>query len=148
MVSPAEIRSRVLEQHATLREKIETIETLARDAASGAAGASELDAEFEALLLGLQAHMRFEDRVLPEVLREADAWGEERVARFHAEHAQQRIMIQTLLDTAGERTGLERALRALGFCALLQRDMVAEESVFLHEHVLRDDPIAIAPEPE
>jgi len=42
----------------------------------------------------------------------------------------------------------ERVLLALGFCTLLRKDMEAEEGVFLDEHVLRDDPIAISPEPE
>lgn len=146
--TPGEIRLRVLEQHKTIRDQLDGLETLAAAVASGRADDGNLSNDLEGLLGLLQTHMRFEDRVLPGVLREADAWGEERVARFHDEHTQQRKMIQNLLDVVGERAELERALLALGFCSLLRKDMEGEETIFLGEDVLRDDPIAVHPEPE
>ncbi len=147
-VLPSEIRQRVLEQHKTIRDRVESIEDLACSVAAAGADYGELIRGLESLLSVLRTHMRFEDQVLSDALREADAWGEERVERFYADHTQQRKMIQNLVDVVAQRGDLERALLALGFCALLRRDMEGEEQVFLSDQVLRDDPVTIQPEPE
>lgn len=146
--SPSEVRQRVLEQHKTIRDRLDGLEALALAVASARSDSGNLAEDLEGLLSLLQTHMRFEDQVLPDVLREADAWGEERVKRFHAEHKEQRKLIQSLLDVVAQRGDVECALLALGFCTLLRKDMEGEESVFLHEDVLRDDPLAVYPEPE
>ncbi len=145
---PSEVRRRVLEQHKTIRDRVEALETLALRIAGGSVDPADIAAELKHLLSLLGTHMRFEDRVLPELLREADAWGDARVERFNAEHTQQRAMIENLVEVVSQRADWECALLALGFCALLRADMVAEERIFLAEDVLRDDPIAVQPEPE
>jgi hypothetical protein len=147
-VQPSEIRRRVLEQHKTIRERVAALEELALAVGSGRADYGDLPGAFEGVLSLLGTHMRFEDGVLPTLLFDADAWGESRVARFHADHLQQQKIIQNLLDVVAQRGDLERALLALGFCSLLRKDMDYEERVFLSEEVLRDDPVVIHPEPE
>ena len=143
---PAEVRRRVLEQHKTIRDRLVRLEDVAHQVFAERPSAAALRGEFERLLDLLGTHMRFEDSVLPGVLEASDAWGDVRVARFHDEHRRQREFIADLLETISRRDLDEVALLALGFAALLRRDMEIEERVFLDEDLLRDDPVVVEQE--
>ena len=144
--APSEIRRRVLEQHKAIRDRVADLEASAYRVAAGESPASPLRRDLERILSLLGTHMNFEDSVLPELLQRSDAWGEERLARYRQDHSQQRGMIRDLLDAVGARDRVEVALLALGFVALLRRDMEFEERVFLGEDVLRDGPVVVGQE--
>ncbi len=145
---PSEIRRRVLEQHKTIRDRIDAIDEQALAIASDDDGGEGLLSALEDLLGILETHMRFEESVVPDLLREADAWGDVRVGRFHADHCAQRAVIERLRTALSTRGDVECALLALGFGTLLRNDIAFEESAFFAEEILRDDPVAISPEPE
>jgi hemerythrin-like domain-containing protein len=141
---PSEVRARVLSDHDELRGRLDRLERVALAASSGDS-AEALRPEAEAFLDRLAIHMSWEDLHLVPVLREADSWGEERIARFAEEHREQREMLEYVLrelhDAGRPETVVAR--KVLDLVALLRADMEEEESVFLDERILRDDPIAI-----
>ena len=145
---PSEIRRRVLEQHKTIRDRVDAIEEKALAAVARDEDGDGLLSALEDLLGILETHMRFEESVVPDLLLEADAWGEVRVGRFHADHCAQRTLIERLRVALSTRGEMESALLALGFGTLLRNDIAFEEKAFFAEEILRDDPVAIAPEPE
>jgi iron-sulfur cluster repair protein YtfE (RIC family) len=141
---PSDVRQRVLSDHEELRGRLDRLERLARAVATGA-GPRELRAEAEALLDRLAIHMSWEDLYLVPVLREADGWGDARTARFADEHREQRELLEYVLRSLHDanRPGPVVASNVLDLVSLLRADMVDEESAFLDERLLRDDPIAI-----
>ena len=145
-MKPSEIRDRVLHDHGSLRQRVEEVEHLAEQViGSGQSPVGRLRQAATELLNALITHMAWEDRYLVPALRDADAWGPERVARFEAEHEQQRHHLQSLLS------GLENqrqpaaflASRVLEWLNELHADMQEEEEAFLDKRVLRDDVIGI-----
>ena len=72
----------MLEQHQAIRDRVDALEDLAGAIAASGTDHEGLAGELRHMLSLLETHMRFEDRVLPDLLREADAWGDVRVERF------------------------------------------------------------------
>jgi len=143
---PSEVRARVLADHEQLRDRLNRIERLARQArAHQAPSPSDLRGEAEALLDRLAIHMHWEDRHLVPVLREADGWGDVRVERFAQEHREQRELLEYVLRELHDSRRPEGVVagKVLDLVALLRLDMEEEESAFLDERLLRDDPVAI-----
>jgi iron-sulfur cluster repair protein YtfE (RIC family) len=143
-MDPSQVRERVLADHRALRHMLERVEVLARHVLQGKHTAVEkLDGQVRTLDERMREHMALEERILVPALRQADAWGKERVERFHAEHERQRKILASLWrdspDDAGH--GMKLALLAWGLVRLLQEDMADEERVSLNADVLRDDPI-------
>jgi len=143
---PTEVREYVLADHEALREQLNRIERLAGEVRAGQAPSpSGLRGEAEALLDRLAVHMHWEDRHLVPVLREADSWGDVRVERFAREHREQRELVEYVLRELHDAHRPEDVVagKVLDLVALLRGDMEEEESAFLDEHLLRDDPVAI-----
>jgi hypothetical protein len=141
---PSTIRERILCDHAVLRRMLSRIEVLARSVLEGRNGfGQELLLQAGALEATLRDHLELEERILVPALLEADAWGPQRVERFHVEHARQREIMDALWRThpLGERPTLEVALVVWGFARLLRGDMASEERISLNANVLRDDPL-------
>jgi len=143
---PSEIRRRVLADHEELRDRLNRIERLAHRArAPHGPSPSGLRGEAEALLDRLAIHMHWEDRYLIPVLREADGWGEVRVDRFARDHREQRELLEYVLRELHDPRRPEGVVagKVLDLVALLREDMAEEESAFLGQRLLRDDPVAI-----
>lgn len=142
---PSEVRTRVMADHEELRGRLDRLERLALAAAAGDDEPTELRNEAEGFLDRLSIHMGWEDLHLVPVLREADSWGEVRIERFDKEHREQRELLEYVLRELHDRARPETvvARKVLDLVALLRADMEEEESVFLDERILRDDPIAI-----
>ena len=143
---PSEVRERVLADHEELRHRLGPIERMARAVlAQQPCSPSALRQETEALLDRLAIHMRWEDLHLVPVLREADGWGDVRIDRFAKEHLEQRELLEYILRQLhdDDRPDDVMARNVVDFAALLRADMDDEESVFLDERVVRDDPVAI-----
>ncbi len=140
---PSAVRERILSDHAVLRGMLSRIEVLARSVLEGRDGRDqELLRQAGALEGTLRAHLELEERILVPALLEADAWGPQRVERFHVEHARQREIMDALwrAHPLSERPTLEVALVVWGFARLLRVDMASEERISLNANVLRDDP--------
>jgi hemerythrin-like domain-containing protein len=143
---PSEVRRRVLTDHEALRARLEEIEDLVVVVEEGGAE-RELSLRMRAVefLDALERHMQWEERHLVPVLRDSDAWGPERVERFHHEHREQREVLRHILAILGDRdrpaTLVARGIR--DFAVLMRADMEDEESVFLDPRVVRDDVVAI-----
>ncbi|MGH0031061.1 MAG: hemerythrin domain-containing protein [Myxococcota bacterium] len=145
-MEPSEVRQKVLNDHQGLRGRLEGVERLARGVAEGeSAQVEELRREATELLRVLTAHMSWEDSYLGPALREADAWGPERVARFDQDHVQQRREIEELLErlSDGRQPASPLARRVLEWIRDLYADMREEEAAFLDPNVLRDDVVGI-----
>ena len=145
-MEPSEVRRRVLKDHDMLRGRIESLERLAERAVSGARVTSDaLRTSATELLAALRTHMAWEDRYLAPALRDADAWGPERVAQFARDHRQQRADIEHLLESLADREepGAFLASRLLDWIHELHADMLDEEQAFLDPRVLRDDVVGI-----
>lgn len=143
---PSEVRDRVLSDHAALRARLEHLEQLADHAATRRGADPEgLRAGAEALLATLREHMRWEDRFLLPLLRDADGWGDERARRFEAEHAEQREVLGLLSGDLREGSRPPRVVAAhlLDLIEGLRLDMDEEERVFLDPCVVRDDVVGI-----
>jgi len=142
---PSEVRKRVLADHEELRGRLDRLERLRLAAAAESDDAHALRDEAESFLDRLAIHMGWEDLHLVPVLREADSWGEVRIERFAREHRAQRELLEYVLRELHDRGRPEPvvARRVLDLVALLRADMEDEESVFLDERILRDDPIAL-----
>lgn len=144
---PSEVRRRILADHEALRARLDEIDDLVT-VVEGHGGERELSLRMRALELleALECHMQWEDRHLVPVLQEScDAWGPDRVERFHTDHREQREVLRHLLRILGDRArpaGLvARGVR--DFVLLLRSDMDEEEGFFLDPRVVRDDVVAI-----
>ncbi len=140
---PSAVRGRILSDHAVLRGMLSRIEVLARSVLEGRDGfGRELLQQASALEAALRAHLELEERILVPALLAADAWGPQRVERFHVEHARQREIMDALwrAHPLSERSTLDVALVVWGFARLLRADMASEERSSVNASVLRDDP--------
>jgi iron-sulfur cluster repair protein YtfE (RIC family) len=145
IMEPSEVRRRVLRDHQSLCQRVEQVESLAEEVIGGGQAPDGLCEATGELLRALTDHMSWEDRHLVPALRDADAWGPERVARFEAEHLQQRTQLAELLEGLEDRSQPPQALahRVLEWLSDLHADMDEEESAFLDRDLLRDDVIGI-----
>ncbi len=127
--------------HVILRRMLERLEVRARRVLQQRGRRpSGLYDDLRVLQERLRRHFELEERILVPTLRATDAWGAERVAQFHEEHARQREIMDGF-SRAPARTPVELALMAWGFVRLMLEDMAEEEKISLNERVLRDDPI-------
>lgn len=141
----AEMRERLLRDHAALRRRVERVETLSRGALSSASGIQELRAEARELIRALEQHMSWEDEHLLAVLADVDEWGPERAQRMQADHREQRELLRyatSVLDDPSRAIEL-LARTTLDLARLLQDDMEDEEQAVLDPAVLRDDVVGI-----
>ncbi|MCC6999440.1 MAG: hemerythrin domain-containing protein [Deltaproteobacteria bacterium] len=143
---PSEAREELLSQHAELRRLLSLAATLAgqvlADAAAGTPSPSDLP-ELHRLLARLQSalsdHNKSEESLLEPMLRDADAWGPQRVARMVEEHKGEHSAFRKALE--GE--DLDVAARLPELAEELEAHMLAEERTFLSAGVLRDDCIVV-----
>ena len=140
---PSQVRERILSDHRALRGLLDRVEVLAHELLEGRTSAArELREQTRVLEERLREHMALEERILAPALRQADAWGSERVQHFRDDHERQRGVLEQVWRARDDsRGGLEFALIAWGLVRLLREDMASEERISLNERVLRDDPI-------
>lgn len=105
----------------------------------------QLRSEGEEIGRALERHICWEDRNLVPVLRDADAWGSERVARLRADHSRQRCSLSALLTRLrDERRSPEHlAKELLALARRLDRDLLRERREALTANVVRDDVVSI-----
>lgn len=142
---PSQVRRRVLEDHANLRNLLAELDALARETLSGEQLLGPLRERAEALLARLAEHMRWEDRYLSQALCEADAWGRERAGVLEREHREQRAFLRDAVERLRdeERPAPMLARELADLVERLRRDMQEEEQDLLDERVLRDDVVGV-----
>jgi hypothetical protein len=143
-MQPSEVRRRILDDHAGLRQRLQRLEALAAEPLSDRRAAT-LRAEGLSLLEVLQEHMRWEDLYLAPALRDADAWGEERAAKLAADHLEQREVLAEVVARLEDANRPDEVIRrtVADFVEMLREDMVDEEDCLVRDDVLRDDPVGV-----
>lgn len=142
----SQVRESVLSDHRKLREMLDGLEQACRASSSDASSqAGSLRTDAKVFLATLSSHMSWEDRYLAPVLREADAWGEERCAQLADDHEEQRNLLEYALRQLHDETRPQPVVAAnlLDLIELLRDDMQQEEHALLGEDLLRDDVVAI-----
>jgi iron-sulfur cluster repair protein YtfE (RIC family) len=136
---PSEVREKVLQEHAALREQIAAVR-----AAIDEGGDALLEAA-RALFDGLLRHLDSEDRILIPTLETIDAWGPQRAQRLRDEHAgQRRWVARTRERLTSDPAALSAQLdRLTTFLERLEKDMEEEESDELNADLLREYPFPV-----
>lgn len=145
-LQPSRVREKILLDHRQLREELAPIEELAKRVVEGdESAAAELRSKAERFHENLARHMTWEDEHLAPTLRDIDAWGEERVGRLAAEHAEQRERLASFLEHLhdDQRSKREVAKDILELGSWLREDMEGEERITLDPNVVKDDPIVV-----
>lgn len=135
----AEVRSRIFEDHAFLRERLTELEDLnERFEKGGAEVGDELRDQGLALIEVFAAHLTLEDTHLVPALRSLPNGGEEAASRLEREHWEQRELLCFLVRRLEEETRptslISRELES--FCECVKVDMSHEESAILREDLL------------
>jgi hypothetical protein len=141
MMSPGDVRRRILDDHRRIRSLLDRIDNLAEQAPRDAGAASSLRMTSLTALRFLLHHIDLEDAILAPALQEADAWGAVRVDELHATHARQRrefrALSATLRGDGGELSTVIEAMKVLS--AEVRADMMEEEATLLNVDMLRED---------
>jgi hypothetical protein len=144
---PSEIRRRILDEHADVRVLVNHALDAAQAAVVlGKTGIPALCEAATALYIRLRNHMAYEEAVLVPALRDADAWGEQRVQAFLAEHQVQRTVLAKLIALGNDatKTAAELAGRVVLLVGRIKADMDEEEREVLDPNLLRDDLVVVA----
>jgi iron-sulfur cluster repair protein YtfE (RIC family) len=143
--SPAEVRALVLAQHEELRRLIQRAQrATAWQGEPSFERAEEVVRVAQELYARFENHLRFEERFLFPALRDADIWGDERVAALTKEHAQQRCDLERFIDLVDSQCPPEEVRGALAALTLmLLEDIAEEEEACLDADLLRDDVVAV-----
>ncbi|MEM9860763.1 MAG: CBS domain-containing protein [Myxococcota bacterium] len=147
--SPAEIRTRILEEHKALRALLQEVEDRAERVLSGqvveddtqdAASLPDVARELYAFML---RHLDVEDRILAPALEHADGFGQERARLLLDEHRKQRRGLRAALNALGEDSLRELAEYLVGFVNDVRADMAREESDVLTDELLSNSLVRV-----
>lgn len=143
-LSPSEVRSRVLAEHAMLRERLVELQSLARAVTIEQTIVGELRQCVRKLIMEFSMHLESEEEILMPVIETIDAWGHQRASRMRDEHALQRALLVRMFErVSSPQPPIELAIEADALALRVFRDMLDEEQGLLAEDFLRDDVVAI-----
>ena len=150
--SPSSVREAVLAQHRAIAAILGRIDE-ALERVPGDGGVSDIETSVAAHLRDrarelhdeFRAHLAFEERYMLPLVREADAWGAERVDRVLKEHAEQRELLEFLWQRFDDpQTHVQVLVSHIrDFAEILREDMDHEEGEVLNRDLLRDDVVSI-----
>lgn len=138
-MEPNEARTRVLSEHARLRE---LLDELVAGIERFEAGAREVGAELRSLGIAFfevfAAHITLEDAALVPALREGGEAGKHRAEQLVHEHQEQRELLQYLLARLerDDRPSMVIARELRSFVEYVRQDMKHEEETILREDLL------------
>jgi hypothetical protein len=136
----SEIRTRLLEQHAQIRDQIGATCSVMDRWMRGDPLREEARACITRLTDVLRAHNLEEERLLHDIVKTIDAWGPARVEIMGEEHVKEHDELYAALTSATLGTDARAAARSV--VTLLDRvmdHMAREEKTFLGDDVLCDD---------
>jgi hemerythrin-like domain-containing protein len=141
-VQPAEIRRKILDDHAHLRAMLDALQPVAERFERGdPTDGAKLRAEALAVYEFLAEHLRHEERTLEPALRARGASGIRLADRLAHEHHEQRELLSYLLSRLRDdlRPSLLLARELRNFAEYLRLDMAHEESTLLSTAALGDE---------
>jgi len=144
-IDAASARRSILIQHERIRELL----VRAREVAERALDEEPLPADAVASAIGdihatLEIHLRFEEKVLVDILNDDLPLGPLRAQRLREEHTHQRATLTGIHNEAKAAPQLPMLAAKLAFLASwLLQDMDEEERTLLALDVLRDDLVAV-----
>ncbi len=138
-MTPSEIRTELLTQHAELRAMIRRAASIVAALRRGEPARTELAAALGALAVATHGHNDHEEALLGGIIPTVDAWGPARASVMDAEHRLEHRELQAafLTNLTGDDESVCRAVDEL--LGRLVEHMEREEDAFLSEEVLRDD---------
>jgi iron-sulfur cluster repair protein YtfE (RIC family) len=138
-------RSRILSDHAVLRELLRRVASHARAASEEETHRPRVRDALAELRAKLEAHLSFEEAVLVPLLETADAWGQVRVADMAKDHAGQRALLVALTEDAGDgaRSMTALAEELVWFVECLERDIRDEEEKLLSSTALGEETVVV-----
>lgn len=146
-MTPSYVRSRILQDHAALREDLSALEASVVAMYDDRAHCRCVVALAREILNSLVLHTQLEDAILAPALRDLDAWGPVRAELLLEHHASQRTQLREIVDTYSAFDEPERVARTtLDWIREVRADMLHEESDVLSAALLKDDPISVAME--
>ena len=134
----ADVRTRVLADHARLKIVIKDVDRLASAVAAGEVERLEsLRERAEALYRMLAEHIEREEAALAPIVERIDCWGPVRAEQLRHEHAGQKMTIQQAArDLAIEGRPLGQTVQSM--CWEILHDMKREEHDLLHPDLWLD----------
>lgn len=139
---PSEIRRKVLSQHREIESMLAELETGAKRLGLGQDVGEQVKRAAFALRGILELHLAFEETHMVPAITEADGFGPERARHIHAEHAEQRQYLDTLVHAildAKSPADIQDGVHELA--SMLRADIEEEEADYVNEKLLRDDVI-------
>ena len=143
---PSEVRHRILQDHETIRSRLDKLTAPIARIRSGDHQAARVFSQRGCSFLELfLAHIELENWLLVPALREADAWGDVRADRVLREHREQTAEVRSLLEAFADpfASSRELAKQLEDFVDALELDMATEERMLLGPDLLRDDVVGI-----
>lgn len=139
----ADIRERILGEHAKLRRMILEVDRLAAAFSAGESQYPQTLRERAGTLYRMLAeHVDREEVALSPVLARIDAWGPVRLEQMRLEHiGQRRALQQAMRDLNVEGRDLGQSIQSM--CWEILHDMKREEHDILHPDLWRDSPIVV-----
>ena len=144
-IDAATARRSILMQHARIRALL----ARARKVAEQALDQEPLPPDAVASAIGdihaaLEIHLRFEEKVLVDILNDDLPLGPQRAQRLREEHAEQRATLNGIHNEAKAAPQLPMLAVKLAFLtSWLLEDMDEEERTLLASDVLRDDLVSV-----
>lgn len=139
-MKPSDIRTELLLQHETLRDRIRVARAVAERCVAGEEARDELLALLTRLTDAVRAHNAREEELMSRVFPELDGWGPIRHEVMNEEHIlEHEKLVNALIATNGHSSGATVARVALSLFDEMAAHMAREEKVFLGADVLSDD---------
>ncbi len=136
---PSEVRKKVLIQHREIEQMLAELEDGASRLTEGTEEGERVKRAAYALRGVLELHMTFEEAHVVPAITEADGFGPERARHLHAEHADQRVhldeLVQLILDASSTSQIRERITT---LAEMLRNDIAQEEKDYVNDRLLRD----------
>jgi hypothetical protein len=94
-----------------------------------------------ALREAMTTYTDLEDTILPDILRDADAWGTVRLERMQNEHRERRLVLDRVLESIDARPTDPSSLRTtlIDLANEILRELAIEETEVVSRDVLCDD---------
>ena len=135
-MTPKDVLDKLLTQHESLRVLMDECEQLADELDARGGPPTQLLPRVAQLRVAFEAHNKFEESVLPPILRDADAFGDVRIERMVADHVGEHRAMHDRL-AAGPTAELRATI------ARLREHLATEERYFLSSRIVRDDLVVV-----
>lgn len=142
-IRPAQVRTRILHEHAVLRAQLEQLEAeveLLDESSAGLAHVLELT---QSLYRDMRDHIDYEEQLLVPALREADAWGPLRARELCEHHVLQRVQLRALAERCSSESPAALAQIVRRLIADIRADMTYEDDTLLSSELLHDDVVQV-----